>query len=73
MKLTFRSKLFISFLVVVLFTGFVGTLVGERLISSGIIKQAQDKVSIDLNSAREIYQWQLDQVKDVIRFTGLFR
>ena len=70
MKLTFRSKLVFSFLVVVLFTGFVGTLVGERLISSGIIQQAQDKVRVDLNSAREIYQRQLDQVKDVIRFTA---
>ncbi|MBA7603736.1 Adaptive-response sensory-kinase SasA [subsurface metagenome] len=70
MKLTFRSKLVLSFLVVVLFTGFIGTLVGERLISSGIIQQAQDKVSVDLNSAREIYQWQLEQVKDVVRFTA---
>lgn len=70
MKLTFRSKLVFSFLVVVLFTGFVGTLVGERLISSGVIQQAQENVRIDLNSAREIYQRQLDQVKDVIRFTA---
>jgi len=70
MKLTFRSKLVLSFLVVVLFTGFVGTLVGERLISNGIIRQAQENVRVDLNSAREIYQRQLDQVKDVIRFTA---
>jgi len=70
MKLTFRSKLVFSFLVVVLFTGFIGTLVGERLISSGIIQQAQENVRIDLNSAREIYQRQLDQVKNVIRFTA---
>lgn len=70
MKLTFRSKLVFSFLVVVLFTGFIGTLVGERLISSGIIQQAQENVRVDLNSAREIYQRQLDQVKDVIRFTA---
>lgn len=70
MKLTFRSKLVFSFLVVVLFTGFIGTLVGERLISSGIIQQAQENVRVDLNSAREIYQRQLDQVKNVIRFTA---
>jgi len=70
MKLTFRSKLVLSFLVVVLFTGFIGTLVGERLISSGIIQQAQENVRVDLNSAREIYQRQLDQVKNVIRFTA---
>ncbi|UCH64069.1 MAG: cache domain-containing protein [Fidelibacterota bacterium] len=70
MKLTFRSKLVLSFLVVVLFTGFIGTLVGERLISGGIIQQAQEKVRVDLNSAREIYQSQLDQVKDVVRFTA---
>lgn len=70
MKLTFRSKLVLSFLMVVLFTGFIGTLVGERLISSGIIQQAQENVRVDLNSAREIYQRQLDQVKNVIRFTA---
>ncbi len=70
MKFTFRSKLIISFFSLVLFTGFIGTLIGERLISSGIIYQAQDNVRVDLNSAREIYQRELDLVKDIIRFTA---
>ncbi|MHC4538012.1 MAG: cache domain-containing protein, partial [Planctomycetota bacterium] len=35
-----------------------------------IIKRAQTKVKNDLNSAREIYTQELENVKDVIRFTA---
>ncbi|UCD39211.1 MAG: cache domain-containing protein [Fidelibacterota bacterium] len=70
MRLTFRKRFIFYFLLPVLFTGFIATIVGERLISGGIIRQAQDKVRVDLNSAREIYQEHLDQVRNVIRFTA---
>ena len=68
MRLSLRTKLIISFLVVVLITGFFATWVGVRLIGSGIIRQAQDKVRVDLNSARHIYQDKLEEVKYVVRF-----
>lgn len=70
MRLTFHKRFILYFLFPVLFTGFIATIIGERLISGGIIRQAQDKVRVDLNSAREIYQEHLDHVRDVIRFTA---
>ena len=70
MKISLRTKLIISFLVVVVITGIVTTWVGVHLIGNTIIRQAQDKVRVDLNSAREIYQENLGNVKDLIRLTA---
>lgn len=70
MKISLRTKLIVSFLAVIVICGLVATLVGLRLIGTGIIEQAQDKVKNDLNSAREIYREQTDDLKDVVRFTA---
>ncbi len=51
--------------------GLISTVVGMQLIGTGIISQAQDKVKNDLNSAREIYREEAENLKDVIRFTVL--
>ncbi|GAH39809.1 unnamed protein product, partial [marine sediment metagenome] len=60
-----------SFLAVIIICGVVATLVGMQLIGTGIIGQAQDKVKNDLNSAREIYREETDNIKDIVRFTAL--
>jgi two-component system NtrC family sensor kinase len=70
MKISLRAKLIISFFAVITICGLVATLVGMRLIADGIIAQAQDKVKIDLNSAREIYRQKTEDLKDVMRFTA---
>lgn len=70
MKISLKSKLVVSFLAVIIICGLVATVVGMRLIGTGIINQAQDKVKNDLNSAREIYHEELDNLKDVVRFTS---
>ena len=70
MVFSLRSRLIISFVVVIAICGIVATWVGVRLIGDGIIRQAQEKVRVDINSAREIYQENLSQVKDVIRLTS---
>ncbi len=70
MKLSLRLKLIISFLIVIITIGLVTTLFGTHLIGEGIIKQAQDKVRVDLNSAREIYQGELNDIQSVIRLTA---
>jgi two-component system NtrC family sensor kinase len=70
MKISLRAKLIISFFAVIIICGLVATLVGLRLIADGIIAQAQDKVKIDLNSAREIFREKTDDLKDVVRFTA---
>jgi two-component system NtrC family sensor kinase len=71
MKVSLRTKLIVSFLTVIVICGVVATLVGLRLIGTGIIGQAQDKVKNDLNSAREIYRGETEELKDVVRFTAL--
>ena len=70
MNLTLRTKLIVSFTVVIAISGIVATIVGVRLIGDGIIRQAQDKVRTDLNSAREIYDKRLEKIEDIIRLTS---
>src|SRR3990172_7595900 len=71
MKISLRAKLIISSLAVIIICGLITTLVGVRLIVTGIIGQAQDKVKNDLNSAREIYREKTENVKDIVRFTAM--
>jgi len=71
MKFSLRTKLIISFVVVILICGLVSTWVGVLLIGDRIISQAQDKVRLDLNSARMIYQNNLVRVKEAVRLTAV--
>lgn len=70
-SMTFRAKLITSFVVVIAICGMVATYVGVILIGDGIIRQAQDKVRVDLNSAREIYNERLNRIEDTIRMTAI--
>jgi two-component system NtrC family sensor kinase len=71
MKASLKTKLVTSFLAVILICGLVATVVGTRLIGTGIIRQAQDKVRNDLNSARVIYRHESEDLKDKVRMTAL--
>jgi len=71
MKILLKTKLVTSFLAVILICGLVATIVGIRLIGTGIINQAQDKVKHDLDSGREVYREEMENLKDVVRFTAL--
>ncbi len=73
MRISLKSKLIVSFLAVIVIGGLVTTLVGTQLIGTGIIRQAQEKVRNDLNSAREIYRQESEKLKDTVRFTALRR
>lgn len=70
MKISLRTKLTVSFLVVVIISGFIAIFAGIYLIGNTIVKQAQDKVRVDLNTAREIYEEKIKNVKEVVRFTA---
>jgi two-component system NtrC family sensor kinase len=50
--------------------GAVSTFIGINSIGRGIISQAQNRVSADLNSAGEIYKQFEQQVSNVCRFTA---
>lgn len=71
MKLSLRTKMIGSFLVVILTCGAIATFVGVRLIGRGVVGQAQDKVRLDLNSARVIYQEAVDDIREAIRHTSI--
>ena len=67
---TLRTKLVINFVIIVVIIGAIATVVGVHLIGEGIIKQAQEKVRTDLNSAREIYQHEVNNTQTVVRLTA---
>ena len=67
MKTTLQFKLTVSFIIVVVICGAVATWVGIHLIGDRIIAQAQHKVRMDLNSAREIYQQNLRKITCAVR------
>jgi len=71
MEISLREKLVVSFLGVIIICGLVATMVGVRLIGTGIINQAQDKVRHDLDSGREVYREEMENLRDLIRFTAL--
>ncbi len=70
MKLRFRTKLAASFLLVIITCGAVATVVGIRLVRDGIVRQAQNKVRMDINSARLIYEHAVTRVGDAVRLTA---
>jgi two-component system NtrC family sensor kinase len=71
MKFSLKFKLIMSFLTVVLVTGIVTAIIGVHSIGDRIVKQAQEKVRIDLNSAREVYQENIKEVLTSIRLTAV--
>ncbi|MCK4421205.1 cache domain-containing protein [candidate division WOR-3 bacterium] len=71
MKISLRLKLLFYFISVIILTGIVSTTVGVHLIGDRIVKQAQNKVELDLNSAREIYKDKIKEVRTSIRLTAL--
>lgn len=71
MRISLNFKLITSFLVVVAITGIVATGVGVRSIADRVVAQVQDKVSTDINSAREIYEENVKDVLASVRLTGI--
>ncbi|MCE5250962.1 cache domain-containing protein, partial [bacterium] len=70
MKLSLQKKIILSFLTVIIITSSFSTFVGVRLIGKSI-PIVQDKVRLDLNSAREIYNEAVKEVKNIIRLSSI--
>jgi two-component system NtrC family sensor kinase len=64
------TKLVMSFLLIILITSGVLSIVGARVIGNLVVAEAQAKVQTDLNAAREIYLNKLASVNDTVRFTA---
>lgn len=69
--ISLRTKLSIGLLLVVLLSGLTATGIGIHFISDRIIKQAQNKVRLDLNTAREIYNGHILKIQTVLEFSAI--
>jgi len=65
-----RAKLTIGALAPLFVACFLCSLTGLYLIKAKIVNQAQEKVRTDLNSAREVYQNELDRIGELVDLTA---
>ncbi|MDH3215878.1 MAG: cache domain-containing protein [Candidatus Krumholzibacteria bacterium] len=69
--ISLRARLLIGLLLVVLLSGLTSTTVGIRFINDGIVKQAQNQVRLDLNTAREIYNGNIREIQTLLEFSAI--
>ena len=70
MKPTLKSQLIKRFVAVIFLTSLISSLVGVFLINRWTVGQAQDRVSNALNSAREILNHRLENIKSSVYFSS---
>ena len=71
MKISLVKRLFLGFFTVILVTCAFSGFIGLKLIDRSIEDRLQDKVKLDLRSARDIYQEEVDSVRETIRISAL--
>lgn len=71
MKVSLKSKIIIIFIIIICCIGITTLIMGTLLISRGIINQVQDRVRNDLNSADEIFNNRILNIKNIIFFSTL--
>jgi len=69
-RLSLRTKLILSFLVVIVIGGLISLFFGQRLIKNVLISQAQAKVNHDLASAWMVFHEKLNDIKDIVSLTA---
>ncbi|HIE32122.1 MAG TPA: hypothetical protein EYP67_07080, partial [Methanosarcinales archaeon] len=70
MGITIYRRLVIWFVFVSLLSLGLATLIGIHSIDEIVMKQAQDNVRSDLNTAQEVYNYRMEKVRDSVRFTA---
>jgi two-component system, NtrC family, sensor kinase len=70
LRIPIAIRLILSFLLIIVMTNLIFTVVGVQIISDRIVSEAQEMVGHDLNSAREIYLSKLNHINDVVRLTA---
>jgi len=69
-SLSLRTKLILSFLVVIVIGGLISLSLGWRLEKATIIEQAQTKVRHDLATAWMVFNEKLSNIKEIVRLTA---
>jgi two-component system NtrC family sensor kinase len=65
-----RILLIMGFSAVIVFLGMLVFLLEATVISRTTVEQAQQKVRTDLNTARAVLQWKVDEVRNATRFAA---
>jgi two-component system NtrC family sensor kinase len=65
-----RTKLILSFLIVIVIGGLISLSLGQRLVKNTLISQAQNKVNYDLASAWIVFNERLKDIKDLVSLTA---
>jgi len=66
-----RSKLIVSFLVVSFLVGVVSLFIGGQLLYKSVLSEATNRVSLDLNTARELYRTRIEAIRSPLTITSL--
>jgi two-component system NtrC family sensor kinase len=69
-RLSLRTKLILSFLVVIIIGGLISLIMGSRLIKNTLIMEAQKKVNHDLASAWMVFDDRLNGIKEIVSLTA---
>jgi len=69
-RFSLRTKLILSFLVIIVIGGLLSLFIGSRIIRSTLTAQAQDKVRHDLSSAWMVFNEKLNDIKNIVRLTA---
>ncbi|TET75382.1 MAG: HAMP domain-containing protein [Candidatus Aminicenantes bacterium] len=65
-----RTKIILSFLIIIIIGGLISLSLGFRLIKNTLISQAQVKVNHDLASAWMVFNEKLNDIKDIVSLTA---
>lgn len=71
MRFSLKTKITTSFVIVILVLGAIITFAGVHFIGKGIINQAQGKVRLDMNTAREVYKNRQESIGTILEFTAI--
>jgi two-component system NtrC family sensor kinase len=69
-QLSLRTKLILTFLVIIVIGGLLSLIFGYRLVKGTLIGQAQNKVKHDLSSARLVFTENLNDIRDIVSLTA---
>jgi len=70
LRIPIATRLTLSYLAIIVLMSAIFTITGIQIIGNRIVAEAQEKVSHDLNSAREIYRGELTHIHDVVRMSA---
>jgi len=69
-QFSLRTKIILSFLIIIIIGGLISLSLGFRLIKNTLISQAQVKVNHDLASAWMVFYEKLNDIKDIVSLTA---